>query len=680
VIPGERIVEDFPDTVSWRNAFVSASSNSWNLDGTLIDAISQGKSLAGWAKGLPDESAGYLDGIIGDYVENSVIDILKENLPADGCFQAGGNSWSGIRVTSDNFTKPQYTGEAVELASRTTTEGGETVTQETKLELLDIGSGVLKVEIRNDKDHFGGLYARSTQFGGKTIAKLVTIEVVPIRLAFTPSIERVTDPGETKTMRIQVTDSFLAATETPDVDVLSPEAFINDTPALESSGTLGSNSAVYTVQVVTPKNVDSYPVRLEAFRFSPLPPGARRTGSGEIVNREIIEIMPRKACVQPGESLGLTAELDGFAPNTRVDWSVDFPAQLSDFDVSDNVRIARFSSTQTGAFLVQVTAPSVINPGTEIIDTVSISVGSCEKVHLWGWHEAFAEAGSGLGSEDRYDSEDPALLQKAPFPPTQHNLFWSSRTEQLEKSLSAMGTAADTTVRAGLLTTGTLSADADGVVTIHHVVDNATSECVTPPEQFEDQNLRCTEAYSHFSGAAVFYIDIDAPKTYRLALEGSCSLTGDAAGGLGVTVYAMRLPAGSASELDHVMPNGPESENFLSPFLVQTGSPSSVGNLCGSAVGGAWNETVAFTLDGPLHLGTTDLVTVTVGVGSSMVLDYSVVNLTEEFFLTERTNPSGGIGFLPLPLVFSEFFGVRGAGDFIGSMRTEMTIELQQVD
>lgn len=698
VIPGERIVEDYPDTVSWRNALVSASSKSWNLDGTLIDAISQGKSLGGWAKGLPDESAGYLDGIIGDYVENSVIDIVKENLPADGCFQAGGNSWSGIRVTSDFFTKPQYTGEAVELMSRTTTlpsEGGETITQETKLELLNIGTGVLKVEIRNDKDHFGGRYAGSTQFGGKTIAKLVTIEVVPIRLEFTPAIERVKDPGETKTMRIRVTDSALAASETPIVDVLSPAAFINDTPALESSETFGSNSAVYTVEVVTPLNVDNYPVKLEAHRISPLPPGERRQAFGEIVNRETIEIMPRQGCVQPDEPLDLTAELDGFSPGTSVDWSVDNPAQLSDFRTSGDLRTARFSSAQKGSFVVQITAQSVINPGTEIIDAVSISVGSCEKVHVWGLHRAVAEAGSGIGSEERYDSEDPALLEKAPFPPAQHNLFWSSRTEQLVKSLLGMGELNGVQVRAGLLTEGTLAADADGVVTVRHIVDNATSECVAPPPQCNDPTIgpeikceiRCTDVFSDFAGAAVFYIDIDAPKTYRLEMKGSCALTDDAAGGLAVMAYATRLPAGSTDQRDHVLPNRLESENAFTPNLTDTGGMFLVDNVCSSTVGGMWSKSVRFTLDGPFEPNTTDLVTVTVGVGSTMVVNYSTVDLTEQslFPPSFQPNQSGGIGFIPFntvapPSFFAEISGTGGVRSYFGSMGTEMSVQLQQVD
>jgi len=671
VFPGTRILEDVRNPKKhWADALVGASSDEWALDGTLVDFLEAGFSSAKWVKGLDEAAKSAVAETFENYVEAAVFQILR-NQVGEGCFVVAANSWGGINLTSENYTKPEVFGESIKLNRETSVGPSGQFTQETDIELMDIGPSELRVSVRNA----GG------QFGGKTIAHLRVIEVAPIKLDFTPVINRAEAPGDVVVMQLRVTDSEEAAIRVPVIEFLSPEASLLFPPQVLSTG---ENSAIYQVEVLTPVESEFYPVIVEASRISPLPPREKRIGMGEIVAEETITLLPSQACILPGASLDLTAELKGFNPGTSVDWSVESPAQLSNFQVSGDFRTAQFSSAQKGSFLVQVTAPSVIKPGTEIIDTAVISVGSCAKVHVWGLHQAFAEAGSGLDSEDRYDSLDPELLEKAPFPPGQHNLFWSSRTEQLVKSLSATGSAADATVSAGLLTQGTLSADADGVVTIRHDVQNATSECVEPPPEFENQELRCTEAYSYFGGAAVFYVEIDAPKTYRLTMAGSCGLAGDAAGGLALTAYATRLPAGSTSVDDHVLPNGEDSDNFLSPFLIQTASlfpsPSSVGNICGESVGGTWSEVLEVAFDGPFVPDTTDLITVTVGVGSTLVMDYSTVNVTEQFGFPFRPNESGGIGLIPFPGASSELFGIAGTGNFVGSMMTEMTIQLDQID
>ncbi|PLW83194.1 hypothetical protein CWI75_07205 [Kineobactrum sediminis] len=679
VNPGQRILED--DNTSnknWQTAVVGASSDEWNLDKNIIDAIGTGISASRWVGSLDEEALSPLLQTASNYLDFTILETLKSQVGDEGCFIVAANSWSGIDITGEQYTKPEVFGESIRLEEDVLFGPTGQVTQKIKIILLDKGISELRVSIRNA----GG------QFGGKTTARLQLVEVAPIRLTFTPLIYRAETQGDVVVMTLSVTDSQQAATRVPDIAFLSDGASLLFPPEVLSTG---ENSAVYQLEVLTPVATQSYPVIVEASRVSPLPPAEKRIDRGEIILEETITLLPSQACIILGETLDLTAELDGFNPGTNVEWSVESPAQLGNFQMSGDVRAAQFSSGQTGAFLVQVTASSVVKPGTEIIDTALISVGNCEKVHVWGVHQARASAGAGT-SEESYDSVELERLEQAPFPPAQHNLFWSSRTEQLVETLTGTGEKNGQPATASIFTEATLSADADGVVTVRHRVPDIGSECIAPGAESVDQTISCTDAYSYLGGVAVFYLDIDAPKTYQLDIAGSCDLTGEAVGGMALTAYALRLPAGSTTELEHTLPNGPynvaydevseedlaATENFLNPFLLQTATTA--GNICGSGAGGVWSETVQFSFDGPVVPGTTDLITVTVGVGSTVLMDLSSVNLTDSFFLTDVPNISGGIGFVPNPLSFPVSLEAQGTGKFIGSMDTQMRIELNQVD
>ena len=683
--PGTNIPEDYEEagkTPRWHDARANAASQQWVLDASILDALSELVSTGRWVKGVRDANSAEalvdlnrwitesMQGTLVNYGQFNVFALLKQRVDGAECFVMQPNSWSGIDVTHEDYTLAEVAGDSIELL--------KSGNQYTRIKLLDIGTSLIDLSIRNDNDRWGGWRALSgsQQFGGRTRQASEPVNVQPINVRFVPLLNRVQELGEIVTLRIRVSDSELAAEVNP-IIMLGAGASIVSGPDLESL--VAPRTADYLLDVLTPLDSELYPVLAQAWRVSPLPPGAVRDGEGEIDFRETIELTPRNACVEPDEVLTLTAELSGFSASTVLDWAVESPATLSNFVNSGLTRKADFSSSQRGNFLVQVSAPSVIDPGEEVTDAVNVAVGNCTPVHLWGALTTFAEAGV---VEDRYESEPLGIFPEAPFPPARHTDFWMGRDFELIEAVQATGVVNGRTVSAAATTQARWEADSDGAVTMRHLVSPSSNECVPPTE--EEGEVECSEALSLMLGAAVFYVDVDAPRTVRVQIEGSCDLSGSLAGGLGVAGGAWRMPADGASVDDHVAPNGPYSEdhvpeNFISPFFISVASEfmppdeDTVGNICASAYGGRWSYEREFELDGPIVPGTTDLVTFTIGVGSTTVLDYGALSLVEQIGLGFRPNPSGGVGLVPLPLGFATALGPV-EGTYEGTAQTEVRI------
>ena len=683
--PGTNIPEDYEQagkTPRWLDARANAASQQWVLDASILDALSELVSTGRWVKGAKGGKGAEalvdlngwitesMQGTLLNYGQVGVFELLKRRVDGAECFVMQPNSWSGIDVTHEDFTLAEVSGNSIELL--------KSGNQYTRIKLLDIGTSLINLSIRNDNDRWGGWRALSgsQQFGGRTKQIAEPVNVRPINVRFLPILNRVQQLGEIVTLRIRVSDSELADEVVP-IMMLSAGASIVQGPDLDVL--VAPRTADYLVDVQTPTDSEFYPVLAQAWRVSPLPPGAVREGEGEIDYRETIKLTPRNACVEPNEVLTLTAELSGFTASTVLDWAVESPAMLSNFVDSDLTRTADFSSSERGKFLVQVSAPSVIDPGEEVTDAVNVAVGNCTPVHLWGALTTFAEAGV---AGDRYESEPLGIFPEAPFPPARHTDFWMGRNFELIESVQSTGVVNGREVSAAATTLARWEADSDGAVTMRHVVSPSSNQCVAPEE--EEGEVDCSEALSQMLGAAVFYVDVDAPRTVRVQIEGSCDLTGSLAGGLGVAGGAWRMPADGASVDDHVAPNGPYSEdhvpeNFINPFFISVASPfmppdeDTVGNICASAYGGRWSYEREFELDGPIVPGTTDLVTFTIGVGSTTALDYGSLSLVEQIQMGIRPNPSGGVGVVPLPLGFATALGPV-AGTYQGTAQTEVRI------
>lgn len=589
VTPGLRIPEDYElinsnQSAFWSDALVNASSREWNLTGVAIDLISQSIGVTKFFKGMsatPELGAG-VKGFVEDGITNEVLNRLKASNPDVECLSVPARTWTNIDVTSDEWTRGDVGPEGVLAPGLRTTLSG-------LLGLLKTGSTEVYVETLPEK------------FGGRTAVANKFLQVVPTRLSTSPSFKRVTNPGDTLTFQFNIADTVRPELA-PDVSELSPGMSVVSGPTY-----LDNNQ--YEIEVQSPTDPAQYPATLTLSREAVLDPMEPRTLQLTVVNNEIIEISPEQACVRTNEALNLTATLEGFAEGTVPSWRVvSGPGTVNGTGlIGDNIHGASYQSAGTGAATVEAWALS--SEGEEVVASASVFVGACDaKVHVW--HQLTVQA-TAPGDQDRFQFEGEVLEL-----PARPATFWSGRTEQEGRSVSASGTlefrdGANTQVvfqQTSGHGIGTWQVDGKGTTTFALDFQGA-DQCDDDPTE-EDSLIYCSNTDVTGTASPFYFVDLDQTRNYQLTMSVECEATGDT----NVTIFFLANLLRFDSNDVVLAPNfdpelAEEQQQYPNGQVIPF---STIGQACGTSEGSIdFNEVIR--LVGPTT-GDTETVVLTIGM------------------------------------------------------------------
>lgn len=642
VHPGSDIPEDYElagKTAFWDNAYVNAQSEGHDMTGMAIDALSQLIGAGRYLKGLdvPDSALNSAKGFITDVGQNEVFSEAKDRSGSADCLTIPPQDWSGIDVTDSAWTESRVYGEAFTLGARQS--------HRQDLSLQKIGTAELVVETRDDK--FGGVQDVANYY----------ISVREQQVTWSPAAVHVDNLGDTFDYTITVDH-----TERPYlVPTIDPPPGVT---VLAGPSDLGGGT--FFVRLQSPSDKEHYTATVPASRPGVLEPIAERTGETHLLSEQRLTVTPPTACIQPGESVTLTAEVLGFEDTDQVNWNVlSGPGTVSPVVTTGTNRTASVTSTGSDGI---IDVEAVAAADSDVRDTSRISVGSCDApLHVWGAFTVSADAGS---EDSDYNSADENRISKPPEPPQRPANYWQGRVERFSSAENATGEMLNWGVNVHANSEGilTLASDGNGGMTYRHEVPAMADECIVNPDP-EESDVSCSRAGGGGGGVATYYMDLEATGTYDVTIEGQCSYTGDAYAGASVSLFVWRYYGDLPEEGGPL--NGPFMDypdydygEFYDPQVL---SNQDVGNICGSGHNGTFTFTRSFDVGPPVEPDEPDMVYIQVGLGS-----VAGTNHYAGSDITEYINFSGGVA------TFTPPGDEESAGNYNGTADMELNVSVSR--
>lgn len=505
----------------WGTAYVRAKGKSFNLSEatlqSLINAIGLIPGPVGTAVGAVQFGAG------PKALNNAIKEFTKGS-----CFRIRAPEYGPIAVSDKQWTTSKIEGDTVKLVSHNEYIGTR------------IGASTLVVSL--DAEQFSVL---------PVFFKKFVIDVQPIAISVIPSFSRVQAPGEV--LEISAT----AANATTNPANLKPRVPSGNGQIVQG----GRNGAFYEVRFKTPSDRSKYPT---AVRFSWqgrfLPGGPPRTADAIVDTRGKVEITTGSVCLLPGETLQLSAELEGFASNNQgVTWSTN-GGRITN---ASGLNATLVAPGQEGSIQVTVTA----NADPSVRDTVAYTVANTCLKKLWYAGASLTLDGNGIygncgpaaGHGYHHDAEQekivarPSDFQPPPDVPPEQDL-WYNRTESIVshfthtsthyKSLDD-GTCAQVGLSGHNNSSVRYSGSVDGTLSFAMDVD-LELQC----ESYPDGDVACVSGGAGGGIFGTYYFNLGSEATYRLSGQLSCNSSAGIVGtpapiGIPISIVVGRYTGGT---------------------------------------------------------------------------------------------------------------------------------------
>lgn len=601
--PGASINEDYEQAggdARWAELMATAESKGMDLAGPTIEGLQTLLGGLGWASSaqssILENAYDFGQSQLTDVPESQAWAALEAIAQASDCFELAPVTYGPIDITSDYYATAQVdSGTALSLAT------GSSGLNQTDIQLVHTGEANITIQTRDDR------------FGGRSDSWSERLIVQQIRLEPDPSFVFAETLGGTESFRIYPRYAEDPAAVNVQAATLSgggSVAFGPDYDGIQD----------YILDYTTPTSENEYPVIIELTGTGALPAGGpagttERTAQIEISRDAEVLLEPGGACVDPGETVDLTAQIRG-ASSPNFTWSITAGTGSlagaqpgNDVTVETNTYQAPSGNTQA---VVEVTHTS--SNGDTTSDTADIRVGDCDSGTVVTGHLIAAARVTSIATDDsgiseRYNSDDDAVdLPNIPLPPDLPASFWVNRSETFSSNgLTVSGTTF------GIAQTATAGAtsvyDVDGAGTASFSFEyNGARSCVQDP-QSTDTRIACTNSTSSSPWDGAIYATIESAGTYELSITYECTQTGGAVGMAFLQMRGYRFIDGTDQDtLNGVATDPPTAGNIYPTYpdagLIGTGGsdnpfgqqPST--NACN--FGQAYTYTRTYELRGPL--------------------------------------------------------------------------------
>lgn len=499
-------VEDRPQSqpLRWENSTINAKGKTFNVSKAALEGLLTGIGFASGGLGAVGTAA-TAAGVIAPDGVNAALDAVT----GDECIRIAAPRYGPIIANDEQWVTSSIEGAAIERVNHRQYRG------------VDQGSGVLKVELNTEQFAVQGFFEK--QF---------TVVVEPLNLSASRSQVFVSEPGEVVELSVLVIN---AHTEQDDFRAI----VVDDLGQIIGEQRSGN---LYTVRLKTSTTREDYPtfLRLEAQNLT-LPLGApKRQLTVKFDVDGSLTIMPEEACLLPGQTLDVSAEIEGFQPgNDGVKWSSN-GGSFADPGVLETVFTAPASPGTVEVMIESLT-------DSEVNDTVSYTVSNSCLRKAWFPAASVSVAGNGVYSQnddpngsspcplDDHDAPQVAELQtpqrlldtQPPQVPATADL-WFGRSEAFQQLLINnssyhQGSAnsdgcSSLSLDSRVEGSSVYESDADGLLRMRITAD-MEQRC----DSHDDGSVVCADVNSIGSANAYYYLGVEQEQRYRLQGSLSCS-------------------------------------------------------------------------------------------------------------------------------------------------------------
>ena len=496
-------VEDRPISreAKWSGATVTAEGSRFNITRAALQSL---VAALGVVPG-PLGTAVTVAGAVAPNAVNGAIDSFAEG----SCFQIAAPRYSSIDVSDEQWTASEVSGVFTDFDHR-------------RYYATDLGAGDVKVSLRSEQFGVSGDFEQSA-----------TLQAVPIQISTSTDEVFVAEPGEVVELRATV----INADTTQDDFQLVAYGAVGEIVSTQRDGQF------FTVQIKTNEDREAYPFELEFVAANTtLPLGSpQRAKRVRFDVRGSLEISPRTACLVPGQTLDVSAQIKGFQPgNDGVRWTSS-GGSFGDDQALSTV----FTAPQA---LGVVTLEILSTQDAEVSDAVDYTVSAQCLRKIWYPAAAYTTDGNGTyggGPEDgsgpcppgEHDEQQSSeLLVSAddivspPAEPAQNEL-WFDRTAGVQAQLSHQSTRYYTHGEADeACGNASFSAGSSGQVEYGATGDGSLTldfdaQLNTQCQRYdnESQDVVCAGAAASASTIGQYMVSVDdQPATYRLSGSVQC--------------------------------------------------------------------------------------------------------------------------------------------------------------
>lgn len=362
-------IEDRPISreAKWSGATVAAEGSRFNITRAALQSL---VAVLGVVPG-PVGTAVTAAGAFAPNAVNGAIDSFAEG----SCFQIAAPRYGPIDVSDEQWTSSEVSGVFTDFDHR-------------RYYATDLGAGQIKVSLRSEQFGVSGDFEQSA-----------TLQAVPIQISTSTDKVFVAEPGEV----VELTATVINADTTQDDFQLVAHGAIGEVLSTHRDGQF------FTVRIKTNEDREAYPFELEFIAANTtLPLGSsQRSKRVSFDVRGSLDIRPDDACLIPGQTLDVSAEIKGFqAGNEGVRWS----ASGGSF-ADDSALETLFTAPQQ---LGVVTLEIVSTTDSEVSDTVNYAVSAQCLRKIWYPEASFTTDGNGVYGGGPEDGSGPC-------PPGQHD-------------------------------------------------------------------------------------------------------------------------------------------------------------------------------------------------------------------------------------------------------------------
>lgn len=362
-------IEDRPISreAKWSGATVAAEGSRFNITRAALQSL---VAVLGVVPG-PVGTAVTAAGAFAPNAVNGAIDSFAEG----SCFQIAAPRYGPIDVSDEQWTASEVSGVFTDFDHR-------------RYYATDLGAGEVKVSLRSEQFGVSGEFERSA-----------TLQAEPIQISTSTGKVFVAEPGEL----VELEATVINADTTQDDFQLVAHGAIGEVISTRRDGQF------FTVQIKTNEDREAYPFELEFVAANTtLPLGSpQRSKRVSFDVRGSLDISPDDACLLPGQTLDVSAEIKGFQPgNDGVRWSAS-AGSFADDAALDTV----FTAPQQ---LGVVTLEIVSTTDGEVSDTANYTVSAQCLRKIWYPEASFSTDGNGVYGGGPEDGSGPC-------PPGEHD-------------------------------------------------------------------------------------------------------------------------------------------------------------------------------------------------------------------------------------------------------------------
>lgn len=496
-------VEDRPISreAKWSGATVTAEGSRFNITRAALQSL---VAVLGVVPG-PVGTAVTAAGAFAPNAVNGAIDSFAEG----SCFQIAAPRYASIDVSDEQWTESEVTGVFTDFDHR-------------RYYATDLGAGEVTVSLRSEQFGVSGDFEQSA-----------TLQAVQIEISTSTDEVFVPEPGEV----VELTATVINADTTQDDFQLVAYGEVGEIVSTQRDGQF------FTVQLKTNADREAYPFELEFVAANTtLPLGSpQRAKRVRFDVRGSLEIAPRTACLVPGQTLDVSAEIKGFqAGNDGVRWSSSAGSFADDQALS-----TVFTAPQS---LGVVSLEVVSTADAEVSDTVDYTVSAQCLRKIWYPAAAFTTDGNGIygggpedgsgpcppGEHDEQQSRERIVAEDdivaPPAEPAQNEL-WFDRVAGVDAQLSHQSTryytrgengeaCGNASFTAGSSGEAEYGASGDGTLTL-----DFDAQLNTQCQRYENegQDAVCAGAAASASTIGQYMLSVgDQPASYRLTGSLQC--------------------------------------------------------------------------------------------------------------------------------------------------------------